>query len=127
MLVFDNEEREKIQFTDLVLRPPFWTDSYYSRAERQEPLDQLVDAPYFADSKDVALLQLADFVAFFLRRYAELENGDGERYAGEHRQVRRWAMQALDCSIGKSAIYPKKGRCRPADLFYEFAPSCLRE
>jgi hypothetical protein len=122
-----SRERERERFTDLVLRPPAWTDSYYSRDKKQEPVDQLVDAPYFADSRDVALLQLADFIAYFLRRYAELENGDRERYAGERLQVTEWARQALACSIPKAAMYPKRNRCECADFFYGLATPCLRD
>ena len=66
--VFDNEEREEARFTDIILRPPEWSDEYYDRKPQQDRLDQIVDVPYFGDSKDVGLIQLADFFSFFLRR-----------------------------------------------------------
>jgi hypothetical protein len=73
IFVFDNEEREKLRFTDIILRPPEWSDEYYARGKKQDQLDQIVDVPYFGDSNDVALIQLADVASFFLRRYAEIK------------------------------------------------------
>ena len=124
VLILDNEEREQTRFTDLILNPPAWTDSYYNRGRRKEQLDQIVDAPYFADSRDVPLLQVADFVAFFLRRHVELEEGDAERYVGEREQVKNWAQTALERSISSASIYPKRSRCACAEMFYSYAPEC---
>lgn len=126
VLIFDNEERERARFTDLIRSPPAWSDSYYGRARRQEQLDQVVDVPYFADSRDVVLLQLADFIAFFLRRHAELEAGDVERYVGERAKVDAWAKAALARKVSQAAVYPQRGRCSCADLFHEYAAPCLR-
>src|SRR5207302_5827361 len=75
IFVFDNQERDRMRFTDLILRPPAWSDSYYGRKKDQRELDQVVDTPYFGDSRDVVLVQLADIVAFLLRRYAQLALG----------------------------------------------------
>jgi hypothetical protein len=127
VLVFDNEEKEQTRFTDLILNPPEWTDTYYERTKKQDNLDQIVDVPYFADSRDVPLLQVADFIAYFLRRYIELEGGHSERYSGESTQVRNWVLKALERSITKASIYPKKGRCDCADLFYTYAPASIRD
>lgn len=126
VLVFDNEERERTRFTDLLLNPPSWVDSYYSRGRKQEAFDQIVDVPYFADSRDVPLLQAADFMAFFLRRHAELANGDPERYGGEKGKVSAWARKILKRRVSTAALYPKIGRCPCAELFFQYAPACLR-
>src|SRR5260370_426841 len=72
IFIFDNENREEKHFKEFIFRPPAWSDSYYERGKKQPALEHVVDVPYFADSKDVALLQLADFTAYFLRRYAEI-------------------------------------------------------
>ncbi len=120
VLIFDNEETERTRFTDLLLNPPDWTDTYYNRGSGQERLDQIVDAPYFADSRAVPLLQVADLVAYFLRRFVELEAGARERYAGEHQQVGLWAELALERAT-VSNIYPKRSRCECAQLFCDFA------
>lgn len=125
VLIFDNEEREEARFTDLILNPPTWTETYYERKKNADPLDQIVDAPYFADSKDVPLLQVADFIAFFVRRYAELEGGNAERYAGEREKVKTWVDDFMKRSIAVSSIYPKRSRCSCADLFFSYAPACI--
>ena len=84
VFVFDHEEREKMRFTDLIRNPPAWSDSYYSKAKKQSRLDQVVDVPYFGDSEEVHLLQVADFLAYFLRRHLEMRAGyEGERYDDE--------------------------------------------
>ncbi len=125
VLIFDNEERERASFTELILEPPAWTDTYYSRTGRQDRLDQIVDAPYFADSTHVPLLQVADFVAFFIRRHVELAQGDSERYEGERQKVANWVSDMLKRSLSSSCIYPRRQRCLCAQLFCDYAPGCL--
>lgn len=127
LLVFDNEERERLRFTDLLQRPPEWSDEYYGRKKKQNPLDQVVDVPYFADSRDVGLLQMADLAAFFLRRFAELEGGLSKpRYQGEHDKVAAWAEALRERVVDRAALYPAKGRTQAAKLFYDLAPETLR-
>lgn len=126
VLIFDNEEREKVRFTDLVLNPPDWTDSYYDRGKKQDKLDQIVDVPHFVDSKEVGLIQLADFICFFLRKHIELQLGFAQpAYNDEIAKVKAWAYQILTQSIPKSCVYLSKGRCEAAELFYKYAPECL--
>ena len=126
VLVFDNEEREKVQFTDLVLNPPDWTDSYYNRGKKQEKLDQIIDVPHFVDSKEVGLIQLADFICFFLRKHIELTLGFVKpAYKDEIAKVSAWANQIFDQTIAKSCIYLSKGRCDAAELFCKYAPECV--
>ena len=126
VLVFDNEEREQLRFTDLILNPPNWTDTYYSRAKKQERLDQIIDVPHFVDSRDVGLIQLADFLCFFLRKHIELQHGlVTPAYEDEEKKVSGWVGLALAQSIPKPNIYLTKGRCNTADLFYRYAPEAI--
>lgn len=128
IFVFDNEERERMKFTDLVRNPPAWTDSFYGKAKKQGRLDQIVDVPYFGDSEEVHLLQVADFIAYFLRRHAEIAAGYAkERYPQEIERLSGWIQNIKDRSIGGSAIYPSTGRCDCADLFYRHAPEVIRK
>ena len=83
--------------------------------------------PHFVDSKDVGLIQLADFICFFLRKYIELDLGYTEpAYADEIEKVGRWKEMILDRAIAKRNIYPSRGRCECADLFYRYAPENIR-
>ena len=127
VFVFDNEERERVRFTDLVRDPPAWSDSYYSRGKKQPRLDQVVDVPYFGDSKEVHLLQVADFLSFFLRRHLEIVAGySDERFTDEGSKVDQWVQVFRDRCVGGSAMYPATGRCDCAELFWIHAPDAIR-
>ena len=127
VLVFDNELRDQKRFTDLLLNAPDWTNDYYDKKPNQEIFSQIVDVPHFVDSKDVGLIQLSDFICFFLRRYLELKAGCVEPdYEGEIENISAWVKLILEQSIPKSNIFLKKGRSDCADLFYRYAPEIIR-
>jgi hypothetical protein len=128
ILVFDNEEREHMRFTDIITHPRAWSEEYYGKKNKQAPLDQIVDVPYFGDSVEVGLIQLADFIAFFLRRYAEIkENLVGPKYADEENRIQGWIDQIAGRSIGSNFIYPKRGRGNAEELFFRNASQSIRE
>lgn len=125
-LIFDNENREEKKYTDLLLNAPDWTDSYYDRRPLQEKFSQIVDVPHFVDSKDVGLIQLADFMCFFLRKHIELNLGyTAPEYRDEMEKVAKWTTVILGASIPKRYIFLNRGRCPCADLFYRFAPASI--
>lgn len=127
IFVFDNEEREQMRFTDLVMNPPAWTDSYYAKGKKQARLDQVVDVPYFGDSREVGLLQVADFVAYFLRRHAEIAAGYSEpKYPDEMHKLNGWISTLRGRCLGGSMMYPATGRCDCANLFFTHAPDVVR-
>jgi hypothetical protein len=126
VFVFDHEKFEEARFSDLILRPGEWSDEYYDRKRKTEPLDQVVDVPYFAESHEVSLIQVADAMAFILRRYAEVQSGDRERYAGEGKRLEGWATAIAARSIGRAHIYPRTQRREAHDLFFNLAPESLR-
>jgi hypothetical protein len=128
LLIFDNEQREQMRFTDVLLRPPEWSGQYYEKKKKQEPLDQVIDVPYFGDSQEVSLIQLADFLAFFLRRYAEIkENLVAARYPEEEERMAGWVSSLAKYSIGWSNMYPKVGRNYAVELFFRNASQSIRE
>ena len=124
--IFDNEDREEARFADIILRPPGWSDEYYDRGAKQAQLDQIVDVPYFCDSRNVALIQLADFFSYFLRRYAEIEGGDKPRYKGEAEKISGWVKDFSKRSIGRQYIYPRKNRNEAQEMFFKHAPPSIR-
>lgn len=125
---FDNQERETLRLPDLVLRPPEWSDEYYAYTPKSDRrLDQVVDVPAFGDSRDLPLLQVADFLAFFLRRYAEIQEGLPTAYAEEEGRIGGWIKQIRGRSIGRQHIYPKLKRTGCHDLFYRHAPPSIRD
>jgi len=126
IFIFDNEEREQMRFTDLINNPPAWSETFYRKGRKQTPLDQMVDVPYFGDSKEVPLIQVADFMSFFLRKFGELTDGFLKpSYKGETEKVTNWVKTIGERSIGRSIIYPSKGRCNCAELFYQHAPRSI--
>jgi hypothetical protein len=128
LFIFDNEEREKMRFTDVIMRPPGWSAEYYGKKPKQKPLDQVVDVPYFGDSAEVGLIQLADFISFFLRRYAEIKEAlIGPKYPDEEARIEGWIRQIAQCSIARPCIYPRAGRNHAEDLFFRNASQAIRD
>lgn len=127
IVVFDNEERERARINDLINNPPSWSESYYKKKKRQDPLDQIVDVPYFGDSTEVPLIQVADFVTYFLRRYCELIDGHmPSKYDDEIERVKKWAAMISSLSIGRSCMYSARGRCDIEEMFFNHAPKAIR-
>ena len=127
-LVFDNQERERARFSDIVKNPPEWSENYYKPKKNEQPLNQIIDVPAFQDSKEVELLQVADFLAFFLRRYAEIKEGlVGPKYTDEEEKISGWIAQLKKRSIGSAHIYPKVRPTEAHTLFYRYAPRSIRE
>ena len=127
VLIFDHEHREQQRFTELLLQPPDWTDTYYDRRPNQEKMSQIIDVPHFVDSKQVGMIQLADFMCFFLRRHIELSMGIiRPDYHDEIEKVAAWTNLILSRAVPKSNIYLSRGRCDCAELFYINAPETIR-
>ena len=128
LFVFDSEKREELRFTDIIKRSPPWSYEYYDLKKGRKPLDQVVDVPYFGDSRDVYLIQLADVFSFFLRRYAEIkENLVAPKYADEETRVTEWVTTMVSRSIGRANIYRYKGRTKADDLFFDNASVSIRK
>lgn len=125
LMVFDREDTEADNFIKFILALPDWTDTYYNRNKKAERLDHIIDVPYFVDSHYVSLIQLADFVSFFLRKYIEIQMGIPPDYVDEPKRIEDWGNIILKQAIHKSFIYPSKGGGECADLFYRYAPSCI--
>ena len=127
LLTFDNKREEEKKFIELVKNPPSWSEEYYNKEPNLSPLDQIIDIPHFADSKDIGLLQVADFVAFFLRRYAEVKGGIGKTpYTDEASLLDGWIKKLCKCRIRNAHIYRKTKRNKAQELFYCYASPSIR-
>ena len=123
---YDNQEQEKVKFADLIKNQEEWSKKYYSSGKGG--LDQIIDVSYFADSKHVYLIQLADLCSFLLRRYAEIKEGLRlADYEDEERLLEGWVEDMMERSIGSQYMYPKRNRLNCHNLFYECAPESIRE
>lgn len=127
VFIFDNEVKEETRFGELIKNPPDWTDNYYNRGKKQGKLDQVIDVPYYGDSRDVNLLQIADLIAYLLRKYVELKEGKAiQKYENEIEKIDEWVTMILDSSLSKSSRYPNKRRDSCTEVFYKYAPQSLR-
>lgn len=126
VFIFDDQKFDNNRLINLIKDPPNWTDTYYRRDKKQAQFSQIIDVPYFGNSHHVGLIQIADFVSFFIRRFTEIQMGVQTVYDEEPEQINKWASSIFDLSIPKSNIYLSIGRCECADLFYRYAPAYLR-
>lgn len=127
VFIFDNEKREEKNLFELIENSPDWLHEYYEKKPRQERFDQLVDVPYFGDSESVNLLQIADLIAYFLRRYAEIKEGKiPSKYSDEEEKITGWVNKIKAISLPQPTRYPKVGRNSAQALFYDFAVPSLR-
>lgn len=126
LLIFD-KGKDPTRLISLLRTPPDWSDSYYSRAPRQIQLDQIVDVPYFADSKFLPLIQIADLIGYILRRYADLHDYEStEKYDGELIKYERWIGKIRGTCLKTSMRYMKHGGCDTSKFYRELAPESLR-
>lgn len=127
VLFFDREPKEEAPLTALVAKPPGWTDEYYSRGKKQAQLDQIVDVPFFGDSKEVLLVQVADLIAYVLRRYVEIQEGRiVGQYRGEDDRLSRWVKVIAERCMPAAARWPAKGLTDADRMFQGLAPASLR-
>lgn len=111
---------------NLVLRPPSAMDGVYARKAKEQPLSQVVDVPFFADSQHAILIQIADFYAYILRLYADLEDGmHCEKYAGEGDRVRGWVEKMRPVLMPGRFRWPQGTTDRCAQFLREIAPPAL--
>lgn len=128
ILIFDQEVREETDLSLLIHKPPQWIDTFYGRKEKQPPLDQVVDVPFFADSRHILLAQIADLFAYILRTSAEIEDKLlEEKYKDEGEKMKNWSERIAKIALPRSSRYPARGRCEVAQLFWDLAPSSLRK
>lgn len=124
VLIFDREVMEEKSFCSLIFNPPTWTDYYYNKDKKQDRLDQIVDVPYFGDSEQVHLLQVADLIAYFIRLYLEIVKGtSNESYVGELEFLKSFIEKVKSISLPTSTRYLSKGRDECSELFFQLAPT----
>jgi hypothetical protein len=128
ILVFDTGTAYEQKLASLLATPPSWSDRYYDKARREQQLVAIMDTSFFADSTHAPLIQVADTVAFVLRRMAEIRDlADPERYPGEGQRIESWLALLAPAMRPVSNRYKRTGRDPSADLFWDIAPPSLRE
>ena len=131
IMVFDRGVSEH-DVAALSLAPPEWSDTFYKyrRKSRKKnpppPLNQIIDVPYFADSKHVGLLQVADLFAYLLRHHAELQAGYSKpKYVDEIEKIDGWVKQIGTLMTNDASRWPATGGCACSNLYRSIAPASL--
>lgn len=127
ILIFDKGAGYEAQLSTLLVDPPEWTDAYYNRNATEPRLGEIFTTSLFADSQHAPLIQIADTVAFILRRLAELRDaGSKERFSGERKRIEGYLNLLSPVFQASAHRFKKRGRCACADYFFDVAPPCLR-
>jgi hypothetical protein len=126
ILVFDQGSGYERKLSELLVSPPAWSDTYYSKPRKKEQLEQIMDTSFFADSVHAPLIQIADAIAFIVRRLAEIRDaGHAERFKGELANLEGWLTKLEPNLKYGPHRYKKTGRCKCGDLFWDLAPASL--
>lgn len=124
LFVFDEPRRRDL--LEIVLRPPTATDGFYKRKKAQSALDQVIDVPYFADSRHIGLIQVADLFAYLIRLYAELVDGViDEKFGGEQAQIGGWIERMKPVLLNDASRWPQRSQDPCTKFLRAVAPPSL--
>ena len=125
LFVFDHVSEGK-ELLRLVRELPDALGEFYKQKSGSIPLDQVIDVPYFADSKDVELIQVADLIAFILRLYSELREGlTEEKFQGERERLREWIGLMQPVLLPDSSRWKRSPRGKCESFLRRLAPASL--
>ena len=111
---------------EIVIDPPPWSRAYYEHAKKPQPLSQIVDMPFTADSKLVPLIQVADLICYIIRTYTLISDYErSEKYQGELDDYTEWVKIIKSCLVPQSHRYKKKSACELSKFYNELAPPSL--
>lgn len=133
LLIFDQKDNTII---DIIGNPPIWAHQYYlsetdyKKIKKQgfSLLPNIIDMPYLADSKKVLPINIADFYAYFITRYASLKEGIQKPNTSfdEIGQVTKWIQEMSISFVDDSNRWMARGRNECQELFYQIAPDALK-
>jgi hypothetical protein len=138
VMVFDQGSSPE-EIAEIVLGPPTWTDSFYDYnrliskrrttvPNPEPPLSMIVDVPYFADSRHVGMLQLADLFSYLLRHHAELQAGyTRPEYENEEVKIAGWVSRIAKFLVPDNFRWKAAGGCNCNQFFRTIAPPSLLE
>ena len=125
VFVFDNVSEQK-EILDLVNDPPKNTEAFYKPKKKAPPLDQVIDVPFFADSRHIGLIQVADLFAYILHLYAEITEGlADQKFDGELERLEKWIIEMQPVFLPDSSRWPKAPKDPFTKFLKEIAPKSL--
>lgn len=126
VLIFDENKMKADRLNAVLFTPPEWTEPYYDKKRKKQPLDQIVDSAFFTKSHHAGLAQVADLFAFVFRRYAELaEYGVKPEYESELADIDALVQCLVPHLIAKSHRWPNHPKNECAATFVNLAPRSL--
>jgi hypothetical protein len=127
-LVFDENKAKADALAELLWDVPSWTDDYYGKTTKQEPLDQLIDSAFTVKSHHAGLVQVADLFAFIFRRFSEFRDfGIDEEWTGEKELIDGYVDLLKTRLLPNSVRCPIKTSSEAAKWFNAIAPRSLME
>jgi hypothetical protein len=126
LLIYDQQGEFDKRIAELISDPPTWTDGYYDH-DRGDRLDQIIDTAYFVRSHHASLIQIADLIAFILRRYVEIhDGGSGERYSDERARIQAW-VDIVKPRLIEGRLALPRSKDPLVDSYRTVCPASLRE
>jgi hypothetical protein len=128
ILIFDENKCRADQLNEILFAPPVWTEPYYEKARKQQPLDQIVDSAFFTKSHHAGLAQVADLFAFAFRRYAELADYNvNPEYEGEAADIQVIVERLVPHLIPRAHRWPRRPKNGCSAAFASLVPHSLAE
>ena len=127
LLLFDNKYEEEKPLSKFISSPPDWVYDYYGGKSKNPKLNQIIDVPFFGDSEQILLLQVADLIAFVLRRYVELTEGRVVvEYKNEPERLRQWIALISSRSYPASTRWPSRDLTIAHKMFHKLTPESIK-
>ncbi|HZP97051.1 MAG TPA: DUF3800 domain-containing protein [Candidatus Limnocylindria bacterium] len=124
LLLFDRHETaEQHEIARLVATPPDWAIDFLAR---HDELSMILDTALFVDSSQAPLIQVADFICFFVQRKAALATGRPESYVGEAADIDAAWQQLRPLLLPAAKRLPRSPLNAPRQLLRELTPDFLR-
>ena len=121
LFIFDEQDDGGRHLQDLCADPLEWTCDYCN-TKAEDPITQMVDTPLFARSHMSPFIQIADLMAYVLRRYLMLKDfNDDERWDGELTQAEDWVSLLQSRLINACHMYPSNSS-GITDFYREVTP-----
>ncbi len=124
LLICDQQNQFEAKASQMISNPPGWSDCYYGY-KRGERFSMIVDTAYFVRSHHASFIQVADLIAFVVRRHIEISEGGKERFTGEALRIQSWYSIIEPLLISKACRLPKAKGCGLIGFLQTICPGCL--
>lgn len=117
-LFIDDNAQKLPGLCDILWTPPAWLDGYYPKKPKDEHLNQIIDTAFAVRSHHCNLVQVADLLAFVVRRYFELLNKVNNPEWMEEPEFVKECLKTIAPRIYKNSGAMKNANSSPAASWY---------